>query len=260
MTSTTTGRPTVRERILAHAGEANAWEEARTIALALGANGDTVRREAADMVRAGELARREGPNGRALFSLPDPPGHVEAPEGDEPQPEDPPEPVTRRAWLDDARAESPHRLFQEALDRGDPHYGWRVLVGCVLVNRARGDVARPAMEVLFDRWPTPADLAAAREAEVLDVVRPLGFVQRKARSLIDLSAAVARGETLLATPGVGPYALEAHRMFVSGQLPERCPDDKRLAAYWRVDRAELPVRRAQRHLIGPVAVLGKLDR
>src|SRR5699024_11420996 len=42
---------------------------------------------------------------------------------------------------------------------------------------------------LFSRWPDPAALAAAEEAEVAEVVRPLGMGPTRARRLI----ALARG-------------------------------------------------------------------
>src|SRR5699024_2700542 len=65
---------------------------------------------------------------------------------------------------------------------------------------------------LFRRWPDPASLAGAAEADVRDVVRVLGFQDRRSRQLIGLADALladhdgevpADRAALEALPGVG---------------------------------------------------------
>ncbi len=65
---------------------------------------------------------------------------------------------------------------------------------------------------LFDRWPTPADLAAADPEEVEQVIYPTGFFRQKARSIVTLSRELVErygGEVpddldeLVELPGVG---------------------------------------------------------
>lgn len=65
-----------------------------------------------------------------------------------------------------------------ALHFSDPF----TLVIAVLLSAQTTDIAvNKVTGVLFDRWPTPADLAAAPLAEVEEVLHPLGFYRSKAR-------------------------------------------------------------------------------
>jgi endonuclease-3 len=65
---------------------------------------------------------------------------------------------------------------------------------------------------LFARYPTPEDLAGARQEELEEVIRSTGFFRNKARSLLGMAAALverhggevpAEMEALVALPGVG---------------------------------------------------------
>ena len=71
------------------------------------------------------------------------------------------------------------------------------------------------------RWPTPADLAAARLGDVLAAWHGLGY-PRRARNLHAAAQVVAaRGwpepERLTDLPGVGPYTAAALRCFADGE-------------------------------------------
>ncbi len=74
---------------------------------------------------------------------------------------------------------------------------------------ARVNMVTPA---LFARFPTPEDLAGARQEEVEEIIRSTGFYRNKARSLLGMAAALvdrhggevpAEMEALVALPGVG---------------------------------------------------------
>ncbi len=54
-----------------------------------------------------------------------------------------------------------------ALDHADP---WNLLVATVLSAQTTDANVNKVTPVLFERWPTPEDLAAANPAEVEDVV------------------------------------------------------------------------------------------
>ena len=66
--------------------------------------------------------------------------------------------------------------------------------------------------VLFARYPSPADLAAADQGELEEIIRPTGFFRNKSKSLIGMAAAVLDRfggevpgpmEDLVTVPGVG---------------------------------------------------------
>ena len=103
-------------------------------------------------------------------------------------------------------------LFPEAecaLNFGDPFS----LVIAVLLSAQTTDASvNKVTPVLFGRWPTPADLAAAPLPEVEKVLHPLGFFRSKARHVTacaqmvvsDFGGEVPRTmEELTRLPGVG---------------------------------------------------------
>ncbi len=87
------------------------------------------------------------------------------------------------------------------------------LVIAVLLSAQTTDAAvNRVTPVLFERWPTPADLATAPLSEVEDVVHPLGFFRSKARHVVDAARMVVSDfggevpqtmEELTKLPGVG---------------------------------------------------------
>jgi endonuclease-3 len=64
---------------------------------------------------------------------------------------------------------------------------WHLLVATVLSAQTTDEQVNGVTPVLFDRWPEPADLAAADPEEVEEVVFSTGFYRQKTRSIIALS-------------------------------------------------------------------------
>ena len=75
-----------------------------------------------------------------------------------------------------------------ALRYADP---WQLLVATVLSAQTTDVNVNRVTPVLFSRWPTPEDLAAADPEEVEAVVYPTGYYRQKTRSIITLSADLA---------------------------------------------------------------------
>lgn len=66
------------------------------------------------------------------------------------------------------------------LDHAD---AWQLLVATILSAQSTDRRVNQVTPVLFDRWPTPAELAAAALSEVEQVVHSTGFFRRKAKSI-----------------------------------------------------------------------------
>lgn len=75
-------------------------------------------------------------------------------------------------------------LSQTALDYRDP---WQLLVATVLSAQTTDENVNNVTPALFDRWPTPVDLAEADPEEVEKVVYSTGFFRQKTKSIIALS-------------------------------------------------------------------------
>jgi endonuclease-3 len=72
-----------------------------------------------------------------------------------------------------------------ALDYVDP---WQLIVATVLSAQTTDENVNRVTPVLFERWPTPEDLAAADPEEVEAVVYSTGFYRQKTKAILDLTA------------------------------------------------------------------------
>ncbi len=94
---------------------------------------------------------------------------------------------------------------------------WHVLVAEVMLQQTQVDRVVPRWTEFCDRWPTPADFAAAPAADVLTAWQGMGYprralnLHRAAQQVVDLhgGALPADLDALLALPGVGPYTARA---------------------------------------------------
>ena len=76
-------------------------------------------------------------------------------------------------------------LVQERLS----HDPFRLLVAVIFLNKTRGSVALPVFYELMNRYPTPADLAAANQEDVVDIIQHLGLQNQRAKKCINLAKA-----------------------------------------------------------------------
>ena len=83
-------------------------------------------------------------------------------------------------------------LYSERLEEhyGDPHAAlhfadaYQLLIAVILSAQTTDVGVNKATPALFERYPTPADLAAADQLEVEQYVRTLGFYHQKAKNII----------------------------------------------------------------------------
>ncbi|GII98281.1 adenine glycosylase [Sediminihabitans luteus] len=120
------------------------------------------------------------------------------------------------AWFDDAARDLPWR----AADRTP----WGVLVSEVMLQQTPVVRVEPRWRAWMERWPTPADLAAASTADVLRAWDRLGYPRRAlrlqecARAVVERHGGVVPSSEaeLLALPGVGTYTAAAVVAFAFG--------------------------------------------
>ena len=96
-----------------------------------------------------------------------------------------------------------------ALIHVDPY---QLLVATILSAQTTDERVNSVTPALFERYPTPADLAAADPEELEKVIHPTGFFRSKAKSLIGMASALVERyggqvptamEDLVTLPGVG---------------------------------------------------------
>ncbi len=103
-------------------------------------------------------------------------------------------------------------LYPEAICELDHRNPYELLAATILSAQctdARVNMVTPA---LFARYPTPNDLATARQEDVQEIIRSTGFYQNKARSLVGMGTALVERfgsdvptelDDLVTIPGVG---------------------------------------------------------
>ena len=69
------------------------------------------------------------------------------------------------------------------------HDPFRLLIAVIFLNKTRGSVALPVFYQLMDRYPTPADLAAADKEDVVEIIQHLGLQNQRAKKCINLAKA-----------------------------------------------------------------------
>jgi A/G-specific adenine glycosylase len=102
---------------------------------------------------------------------------------------------------------------------------WGVLVSEVMLQQTPVVRVLPAWERWMERWPTPADLAAATQADAVRAWERLGYPRRAkrlwecARVLVEQHGGdvPSDADALLALPGVGEYTAAAVESFAFGR-------------------------------------------
>lgn len=119
-----------------------------------------------------------------------------------------------------------HPLLQEkyANTGNEKTDAWRVLVVSILLNQTTGHQVMTIIDDFFSKWPNPARMAFASEENVLEVVKNIGFGNRRSEYLVSMSKQFMLVRTkplaeidVTALRGCGEYAHQAWRMFVLGE-------------------------------------------
>lgn len=139
---------------------------------------------------------------------------------------------------DSCPGHSPLQLAQEMVGGDGEVRGWRIVVASMMHVQTARSVAHPTLWRLLSRWDHPAALAFASGPELVELLRPCGLQNRRARQLIVMSKQYMVGyrpwphDPDVRMEGVGRYIEDAYRVFELGDL--YCsPMDHELAAYVR---------------------------
>jgi methyl-CpG-binding domain protein 4 len=124
---------------------------------------------------------------------------------------------------------SPFGLVQE------PYFGdeWKVLICCQLLNMTTHVQVRRVLHELFRKYPGPTSMALAKEDELKDLLRPLGFYNKRAKTLIRFSSEylTKKWKTAKDLYGIGKYGDDAWHIFCVGDWKNICPNDQALNKY-----------------------------
>lgn len=89
---------------------------------------------------------------------------------------------------------------------------FKVLISTILSARAKDEVTEIISEKLFKKYPTAHQLANAKKADVIKIIKPIGFYNAKAKNIINTAKMLVKDfngnvpdnlEELVKLPGVG---------------------------------------------------------
>ncbi len=128
---------------------------------------------------------------------------------------------------------SPFELLQEIYY----HDPWKSQVCCILLNCTRRVQVDRVRSDLFSKYPTAIALSQADPQELSELLRPLGFYNRRAKSLIRFSTEWSSLDWKHPKElyGIGQYAADSWDIFYNNRLDIE-PNDGVLVKYrlWKI--------------------------
>jgi len=119
---------------------------------------------------------------------------------------------------------------------------WQMLVICQMLNQTSWKQVDQVSPLFFNKWPSASLLVRAERSEIIEIIRPLGFYNRRSSTLLNFSLAWLELEAkwpnpklapllqISKLPGIGKYALDSWKIFQLGDLTVE-PTDKVLIKY-----------------------------
>jgi len=123
---------------------------------------------------------------------------------------------------------SPYNFKQE-IYRDDP---WKMLIICFMLNQTSYKQVDKVRDKFFERFPDPQYLIHANDKDVIEIIKPLGFYNRRCKLWKAFSKAWIEGDwkNIEDLPGVGKYAADSWKVFQEGRI-DIIVEDKELIKY-----------------------------
>jgi len=124
---------------------------------------------------------------------------------------------------------SPHGLLQESLWPDE----WKILISCLMLNQTTRKQVDKVVWQFFDKWPDPKSFLGSKHEEVSDMLRPLGFYNRRPKSMRRFTEEYIKREWAepIELHCIGKYANDAWRIFCRGDWKAVDPQDHALNKY-----------------------------
>ena len=108
---------------------------------------------------------------------------------------------------------------------------WQHMVGVIMLNQTGRKPVKTVLPEFLSRWPDAVSYLSSMPEQVIDVIRPLGFYNRRERTFRRMSEDFLTWDGTDATQlyGIGQYGSESYRIFFLGERFE--PEDKELRRY-----------------------------
>jgi len=109
---------------------------------------------------------------------------------------------------------------------------WMMLVGCMMLNQTNNKQVRPVIKKFFKKYTTPQEVIDADENDMINMMRSLGFYNRRTKSIKNFCYdwLYKDWNDITELRGIGKYASDSYEIFINGNLNVE-PTDKVLLIY-----------------------------
>ena len=103
---------------------------------------------------------------------------------------------------------------------------WQHFVGVICLNQTGRIQVKRVLPEFFDRWPTPEKFLRSRKATVINVIKSLGFYNRRENAIRKMTKDFLTWDKVDATKlyGIVKYGSDSYELFYNKRVPENVGD------------------------------------
>ena len=103
---------------------------------------------------------------------------------------------------------------------------WQHFVGVICLNQTGRVKVKRVLPEFFDKWPTPQKYLKSDRKTVIEVIKSLGFYNRRENTIRQMSKDFLNwdGEDATKLYGVGKYGSDSYQIFYKNNIPNDVQD------------------------------------
>ena len=103
---------------------------------------------------------------------------------------------------------------------------WQHFVGVICLNQTGRIQVKRVLPEFFDKWPTPQKYLKSDKKTVIEVIKSLGFYNRRENTIRQMTKEVLTwdGEDATKLYGIGKYGSDSYELFYKKRIPENVGD------------------------------------
>ena len=103
---------------------------------------------------------------------------------------------------------------------------WQHFVGVICLNQTGRVQVKRVLPEFFDKWPTPQKYLKSDRKTVIEVIKSLGFYNRRENTIRQMSNDFLNwdGEDATKLYGVGKYGSDSYQIFYKNNIPNDVQD------------------------------------
>jgi methyl-CpG-binding domain protein 4 len=103
---------------------------------------------------------------------------------------------------------------------------WQHFVGVICLNQTGRVQVKRVLPEFFDKWPTPQKYLKSDRKTVIEVIKSLGFYNRRENTIRQMSKDFLNwdGEDATKLYGVGKYGSDSYQIFYKNNIPNDVQD------------------------------------